>query len=361
MFELDLRHFQNAVVIDAAALSDIFDGYRISITPAQLADLFNLIDQMILRDRIILTGGSRLLSSGSARELDLWTKEDALWLPKSRVTPIKFNPDRCGTTFPNSLGSVDPSRVVRSVGRLAGAEQKWKLPGMPLGGQRHFYDEITAIDLEEKALLDLTFQFSRLTNGIEDSLWRTASSRLVVNITLPPLAYMVFRQIDRIDQFQAATLDQRHKFSDLRKDLRELVELLRDETRSDQKKLAEVRKWERAWTRAATVDITPREYGFRIGSTALPNALWSMLGLLESPEAMDLSALVDIGSTAWDVAQSYYNKNKKNEFLLRPVYATLEQYLATNQIERMGIISRVVGRQLETSRMHARVRSSFTS
>lgn len=168
MYEFDLETFQNAVLIDGAAFHDAFREYSECLTPIQLADIFNIVDQIVLRDRIILVSNSPTLRLDISKTLSTWCQEGALWLPKRRVTPLRLDSNRIADT--KGLKPAERRRIARSVGRLTAAESHWQLPSMPLSGQRFVYDAVTAIDLKDQRLLDLTAQIGKAASAIDEQL-----------------------------------------------------------------------------------------------------------------------------------------------------------------------------------------------
>ncbi len=357
MYELDLETFQNAVLVDAAAFFDAFSGYSERLTPLQLADIFNIVDQIVLRDRIILVSNSSTLRSDISKALNTWSQEGALWLPKRRVSPLSIDTGRVAQI--EGLGSAEKRRVARSVGRLAAAENEWRLPGMALSGQRFVYDAITAVDLERQLLLDLTTQLGQIASTIDRQLGGSVPiSTGFVRLSIPPLALSVFQKIDRIDQLQEASLEERHKFQQLRRSYRDLGQLLRDEQTSDAKKLAEVRAWESQWqTLLRGEDLY--DYSFQVGTQILPKLVGALSGLMSQPSDDPASALTNLALPIGEAAAQAYRAAGPKRFLMRPVYSTFRNYLATNGEQKRAEILRVVGQQLESARQSSHVSSRF--
>lgn len=337
-----------------AALSEIFDNYQNEITAFQLQDLFNLIDQIILRDKLIATGGARLLSRNSTSNLDPWIRSGALWLPKTPIAPLPIAREQLGFEYTH-LSKSERARVVRSIDRLASAEQKWELPGLPLGGQTHFYAKAMASDLENKVMLDLVSQFQRSADKVEENLLITNLGNRSLNLKLPPLAFSVLERVDRIDQIPEATLEERYRFQRLRLDLRALVELLRDQETSDAEKIREVQKWTRAWSKLETGDFS---HHFRLGFR-IPTAVLKSLGLIISPDGTLPAFAAEIASSAAEFAINAWKEAGPKPFLMRPVFQTFKQYFSSNQRQRYGVIRRVAGQQLETARRKELSRTRF--
>lgn len=355
---LNLNTIQNAVLIDAAGLSSTFSTFEEAITPLQLQDVFNLIDQIILRDRVIVVGPPKLITDDARRVLDMWLREGAMWLPKTRTPAMRIAPQIAPSRQPD-ITALEFQRVIRSLDRLAGAESHWQLPGLPLGHQERYYTEIIPKDFHHPAILDPVAQFHEITQGVENILTPidTAISGLV-KLALPPLPLHVFKRIDRIEQIPSATLELRHSFQSFRIQLRGLAELLRDDTRSDAEKIREVCKWQTSWKNVQD-SVGSRSYRFRIGSALTPKMMLSAFGIAVSPPTGLVAAASVILPTILDAAATAVRAAGPKRFLFRPVYEAIGAYTSSNSKERHTHIQRIVGTQLEASRHRAKTRPRF--
>jgi hypothetical protein len=347
-----LRNLQNAVLVDAAAVSDAFSSYDERLAGHQLLDVFNFIEQIILRDKIIAVGGKRLVASHAWELLELWDREGALWIPKARV-PVASIPSPPAPEGGWQVGGNERSRIIRGTRRLIAAEQLWEQPGMPFNAHQGYFDSIVQPDIQD-GIFDLVAQLKRVAGNTLAQYQLLQPKPAFIGLELPPLAFSVFRRIDRIEQLPEETLNQRRRFFELRLQLRELVELLRDPTKTDQQKFCEVRKWKRSWKNLECDPLGEKVYRFQVGSTELLKAIWACGKLVTiGPDTEMVSAMLNAGPTILEAAAQAYGKTGPKSLMLRPVYDTFAEYFAASRIERTAVVRRVVGRQLSNARHSA--------
>ena len=229
---------------------------------------------------------------------------------------------------------------------------------MPLYAQSAYFEEMVHTELQN-SLFDLVAQFGRVTGMTLAQLPRgNRPNGGLANFQLPPLAFLVFRAIDRIDQLPEATLEQRHRFQKLRIELRGLVELWRDPDRSDGAKLIELKKWKDAWRKAEADPLGWKSYRFRVGSTALLKTISTCSGLVAgTPDAA--TSFLGFAPNVLEAVASAYERMGPKTLLMRPVYDTFSEYMASNHAERVNIVRNVVGRQMEHARRLAGQRSRY--
>jgi len=108
--------------------------------------------------------------------------------------------------------------------------------------------ETIAAPLAENALCDSVAHYTHMTKRMQMSMLRQGLSRPhLVNLRIPPLPFEVIRRSGNLHDIIDQTLEVRHLYSGLRRDLSGVSAMLADPSRSPRQKLKEITALERGW------------------------------------------------------------------------------------------------------------------
>jgi hypothetical protein len=276
----------NAILVDAASLDALLSRLSQGYDANDAFDLYELIVQVILRDRIWLAPAKRNLHS--IELMQPWIANGAAVHFRRRV-PV-------GAT-PRFYKANDPN-----FSRLVGTALHYDLPCFIPSEHRQSFNTLAA-PLAENAICDAVAQYRYMSDRMTFSMLRQGVSRPhLVKLRIPPLPYEVIRQSRNIHDVVEQTLEQRHRFSDMRRDLSGVSALLADGSRPPREKVRELEKLQRGWstlyrTADGSVEITLAKSGGYLAELAMGGgqlALGLQTGSIElvSAGAVDLAKLV---------------------------------------------------------------------
>jgi hypothetical protein len=238
---LGLPDCVNAILVDARAVDALLARLATGYEENDARDLYDLLAQVVLRDRLwLLPTRADLPTLGL---MDPWLSNGAaLWLPRRR-TQLRAT-DSIGLS-----GTNVPFRSAeyRQMSRFVQTANAHGLPCYVTGDQARTY-EVVGAPQYENALCDLLGQYSAVEQRVSIGMLRRGVSHPhFVNLRIPPLPFEIIRRSKSLEDVIWHTLDLRHDYTKIRRDLAEVSARLADTTVSPASKLRDLSSLERSW------------------------------------------------------------------------------------------------------------------
>lgn len=328
----------NLGLLDANATGRTFSELGNNFLPVDFFDLCSMIEEMVMRNGIVLVGKYDRLKRPYREALEPFRRDGVFIVCIERASIKKL------AQVPQDV--LDASRHVHNAGmtsssvhdsnmevtRLLGAEASWSVPTIPLLRHLHNYGFTRRRDVDH-TVCDLSARFEDLRTMLEEKLRFEAQHTRTEKVRVPLLAMEVLRRARHFDDLPNAILEVRYDFRKLREAATSLAVQLNDPETNYDDYLRQVRDWNRRWqdvgAKAIAVDAgIGLSSFFTLGrgaeivqalSTCDPlAAVVSMIGL--APDAIEL---------------------RKN-LLFRPVHYTVRNYM-----QHRHLMSSTIGKIFE--------------
>jgi hypothetical protein len=330
----------NAILVDTLAIDALLARLARGYNPRDAYDLYDLLTQIALRDRVwLLPAGTDLYSIGLMQP---WLSNGAaLWLPKRRRAVMDVE----------NLHRTNPRPVFvaaehRRMSKFVQTANFYQLPCYVTSDQSSTFEVIGAPHFEN-ALCDLIGQYSSVEHRIRIGMLRRGVSHPhFVNLRIPPLPFEIIRRSSSLEDVIWRTLDVRHEYSKIRREFGEVSAQLADITVSPAKKLREISSLERSWKAVhkladGAIDVPYGKAGGYLEQFLVSGVqLGFGLGTLE-PGSI-LGGTIGIGHSAarllTPVAQF-----KRAAWRLQPLSHTVRECWTTSDREMLSHLNRVFG------------------
>lgn len=317
----------NLGLLDARATGRTLCELYHMFLPVDFFDLCSMIQEMVIRDKIVLVGKFEMLPKEYRAALQQFIDAGVFELCVERVTIRRLT-----TVAPELLAAgreaYDRRQTSSSVPdadyevtRLLGAEVALRVPTIPLLRHLHNYG-FTRRPAVDHAVCDLSARFSRVQDLAEDRLRFEAQRRRIRHISIPPIALEVLQISGTLDDLVHAILQKRHDYRHLRGRMTELSERLCDRALQFDAHTSIVNEWERRWARVTESSIGGT-MGFGLSSHgALINGFEFLAGL-EAEHWLSVA----VSALKMGLEADRYRRS----LLFRPVHFSVRNYLRTGQ------------------------------
>ena len=326
----------NLGLLDANATGRTFAELRETFLPVDFFDLCSMIEEMVLREKIVLVGKYGKLRRPYRDALEPFSRAGVFEICVERVTIRKL------ATVPHDLlkasqhvhaiGMTSSSVVDadREVARLIAGEIELNAPTIPLLRHLHNYGFIRRPEVDH-AVCDLAIRFQDLKDQAAEKLRFEASRLRAEQIALPPIALQVLERARHFDDLPNEILEVRHIYRRLRESATQLAIELNDPRLGYDEYRRKVRDWKSRWQvagdKAMGVDI-----GLGLTSFAtLDRGAEIVAGLADGDLPGTAISMIGLAREALE-----YRRN----LLFRPVHYTVRNYMR-NHHKMTGIVGRL--------------------
>lgn len=330
----------NAILVDARAVGALLARLSQGYFENDVSDLYDLLTQIVLRDRLwLLPAGSDLPS------IDLmqpWLSNGAaLWLPKRRRGMDLLGGSR-SPAGKHRFKSVEDRRMSRFV-------ETANVHGLPcyITADQSRSFEIVGAPKYENAFCDLLGQYGTVEHRVRTGMLRrgVAHPRLV-NLRIPPVPFEIIRRSNSLEDVIWRTLDVRHDYSKIRREHSEVSARLADMSVSPASKLREIALLERSWQAVhrladGAIDVPHGKSGGYMGQLLVSGIqLGFGLGILE-PGSI-LGGVVGVGHSAAKLVAPAIDFNRAI-WRLQPLGRSVQGYWNASDLQMINHLHRVFG------------------
>ncbi|MGF1621216.1 MAG: hypothetical protein ACFCUR_11440 [Rhodomicrobiaceae bacterium] len=327
----------NVGLLDARGTGAIFGSLRRQFTPVEFFDLCSIIEELVLRERVILVGKFQKLPRNFKWELQPFINE--------QVCEINLQPTRLVNLPPVNKSLAEMIRSGREaelfcstqqdasheVTRLLGAEIDLKAPTTPLLRHLAHFGSSRRPHIDND-VCDLRAQYGKIAGALDDWNWHQTRTTGVKYIAIPPLGLECIQRCYSFEQIPDRILELRHEYRHLRDKMIELAAILSDPKLSKSKYISLISSWSERWN--SCLD-TPSGHVLGIGISNIELLVKGQ----EVTEAVCKSNylkalksvydLVNAGSELWQLR------------LFRPMHRTVHNYLSASPSNMCMEVSRI--------------------
>ena len=253
-----LANNANAILVDSLLVDNLLSRLSFGYDANDAHDLYELIVQVVLRDRVWLVP-----TNNSLRSIDVMQP----WLDNGAAVHFRKRP-------PAGAGRRFYMAREPHFSRYVGTALHYGMPCFVTSEYRKTF-EVLASPLVENAVCDAVAHHSHMTKRMQISMLRQGLSRPhLVNLRIPPLPFEVIRRSRNLGDIMNRTLEVRDQYSGLRRDLSGVSALLADPSRPPREKLKEITALERGWKRLhrtaeGSIEMTLAKSGGYLAELAL--------------------------------------------------------------------------------------------
>jgi len=327
----------NKGLLDARNTGRVFADLADAFYPVEFFDLCTIIEQIVLRDEIVLVGKFGRLPRDHVRALQPFIDDGVFKIcveafPIGRDvatdTDLRMLAHQTGRARLTSGSLVDADYAVT---RLLGAEIALKIPTTPLLQHLHNYQFFRRPILDNTAC-DIVARYSDLADRaqrLKELDFRRCALR---PIPIPPIALQVIQRSHNFEKLREQILQTRRDYRNLRDQMTMLMEMMSDPSLTSSKFFQLADAWDRRWNKLADLSLPSI---MQVGSTAVP--------LLAGGK--ELATAYKSGSTIGTVVAGVKLFSAVGSVMggltLRPVHLSVQNYLKTHPHHMIGAASRV--------------------
>jgi hypothetical protein len=330
---LSLANQTNAILVDGLAIGRLLSRLSCGYHQQDAHDLYELIVQVILRDRVWWLPTSS--TPDSIELLRPWFQHGtAIWLPRGNV--------RQSTTSPRG----QPSRSLGRASKFVQTALHNDIPCLVTSDQRAHFAVLAAPELEN-AVCDLLGQYNSLEQRVRVGMIRRGVSKPhLVRLRIPPLPFEVMRRSSSIAEIVTRTLEVRDEFRSIRRDLAETSAILSDTTVSPNRKLRQITSLERSWRAVqkladGAVEIDHAKSGGYVGQLLLSGAQLGA-GIVLSEIGSIIGGVAGIGHAGTKLTMPSITF-RRAAWRLQPLGDTFRKSWATTDREMINHLNRIFG------------------
>jgi hypothetical protein len=344
----------NLGLLDARATGRTFSELGRTFLPVDFFDLCSMIEEMVLRDKIVLVGKYDMLPRDFRTALTPFVQEKVFELCLERVTLKKLGAVSSELLRAGKLAhdrGMTSSTIEDSdheVARLLAAEIALNVPTISMLRHLHNFGHTRRPDVDH-TVCDLSVRFGDIKALADEKLRFLARQRQMEHIALPPIALEVMQRAHHFDDLPTAILEARDDYRHLREEKTRLAVRLNDPRLGYESYRDQVRDWNARWSnvgeRAVAGDLGLGLTSFK----ALGRGAEFVVGLSTSDYVSVALNTLALASDARDFAR---------DLLFRPVYYTVRNYMRNQRVmaQTIGNIFELdpvlVHRQLSTVASH---------
>ncbi len=340
-----LRHSAfppNVGLADLSGVSKSFFHLRYQFYPVEFADLCTLIDEIVLRDHIILVGKVGTTPQKYLDAIKPLVDAGVFQILAEAFRPAKTETSsaalRAAAKAANSDGLT--AALVEDadleVTRLLGAEAKFGTSSTVLLRNLHNFG-VNRRPKFEHSIIDLVQRNKRLAmdaRALHAEIQRHGvPARGFVQLDVPPLALTVLKNSASFEQVIERLLDLRETASELRNDTSILYERLLHPGTSVELHAELIREWEKKWRKSWEEAIAGKIFICNTSTTMLSKCfeLVRSLGDIQSWHEAVMKGIGVLG----DVREA------SSVDALRAVHTPVRNYLLSSRAEMNAAVSRV--------------------
>ncbi len=327
----------NKGLLDARNTGRTFHDLSQKFFPVEFFDLCSIIEQMVLRDEIVLVGKFEKLHRSYVNALQPFIDAgvfkicvDAFYVEKGLATDPELRLLARQAQL-SGLTSTTLQDGDYAVTRLLGAEISLRIPTVPLLQHLHNYQFFRRPVLDN-TVCDLASKYSYLSQRIQ-MLKEQDFKRLALKpLPIPPMALDVMQRAYNYEKLREQILVSREEFRPLRTEMNRLSQIMIDPSLSSPRFLQITERWEREWQNLASV-----------GFPSLMQLGTSSAQLLEGGSELALAyksgatlGTLKTGLNLMSRASAMYRK-----FTLRPVHLSVNNYVRTHPRQMILAASKV--------------------
>jgi hypothetical protein len=327
----------NKGLLDAWNTGRMFYDLSQRFYPVEFFDLCTVIEQIVLRDEIVLVGKfdrlPRLYSQALKPFIDAGVFKiciDAVKIEKGLATDPELRilaqqACRSGLTA-TSLQDGD-----YAVTRLLGAEITLRIPTTPLLQHLHNYQFFRRSVLDH-TVCDVFSRYSDISARIQQVKAQDFRRARLKPLPIPPIALMVMQRAHNYEKLREQILAVRDEFRPLRDQMHSLGSMLGDPELSSEKFFQLSERWEANWLKAANIGIPSMvQVGMSTGQL--------LEGGREIASAYQNGAT--IGSVVTGLKMLDWLRSLAGQLTLRPVHLSVNNYIRTHPRQMVVAASRV--------------------
>lgn len=326
----------NSVCIDTSALAKTAFSLSQKFSLVEFIDFCSLIEQLVLRDALILTGSANAVQKCMLERIQPWLKSGAIILAHEKPRPVKLpNLEKV-----NLLGAhpdfADHDKTRQNdaryeTSRLIAAQECFQRPAMPLVRNYRDFDEYVKPDICQMAF-NLAAKYEEQVQQIHN--FKIHINQHVPNYTqiqFPPIAIQILKEAKSFDDLVKLALQFRSRYQQLRHKINELEESQRDPALSVIEKQNELNGWVESWNK----NITGSNSGtliFGQTSVGLTSGIAAIgAGLAQSQPSQTLAGGVQTTTSLIEIIKKV--SGNKHDRLLQPIRSAFMGSLRTSQPE----------------------------
>ncbi|MBY0562435.1 hypothetical protein, partial [Hyphomicrobium sp.] len=249
----------NVGLADLSGVSKIFYHLRQRFYPVEFADLCTLIDEIVLRDHIVLVGKTETTPKHYLAAIQPLIDEGVFHVLTEPFRPVRTEASSTAMRAAAQAAGRDMLTAASiedadlEVTRLLGAEAKFGRPATVLLRNLHNFG-VNRRPKFEHGIIDLVHRNRRLADDartLHTEIQRNGvPARGLVKLDVPPLALNVLKNSASFEQVIERLLDMRDTASELRYDTSVLVERLSNPATTLDQQADLTRKWEMKWRKS---------------------------------------------------------------------------------------------------------------
>lgn len=305
----------------------------------EFIDLCTIIEQIVLREEIVLVGKYNLLPRNYVSALKPFVDAgvfkiciDAFQIEKDLATETELRmlaqqAKLAGLTN-TSLKDAD-----YAVTRLLGAEIALRIPAVPLLQHLQNYQFLRRSVLDN-TVCDLTRRYADLSERVKKYKEPDFRRALLNPLPIPPIALQVLQRAHNFEKLREQILTTRDEFAPLRRRMTELATMMSDPDLDSTTYFSLLEAWEKQWRSLSDVAMPSLVH---MGDTT--NALLSHGREMASAYKNGASfGTVLAGLKLVDMVGTMARKAT-----FRPVHLSVNNYVRTHPRHMIGAVSRVFG------------------
>ncbi|MGO9546793.1 MAG: hypothetical protein ACLPPF_18600 [Rhodomicrobium sp.] len=327
----------NVGLLDARATGRKFYCLRQSFLPVDFFDMCSIIEEICLREKIVLVGKWRLIPSDFKAAIQPFVDERVFQLVleptilKKMVAPDAMIMSAASAANKKSLTSATTEDANLEVARLLGAEVSFKVPALPLLGHLQHFGQMRRPVIDH-LVCDLAAQYQDVRELAEDAIWRHSQRNGLRHVSIPPIALEIIRRCSSIDQVVTRTLEMREEFWALRQKMTELADILADPSLSVEKYLSLTQDWKGRWE--------------QLSASALQcNMSYGLSDFTLLANGYELSSAIESHNYVGAIMSGVRILNQGRQYLrhqlFRPIRTPVRNYLRTTRTEMCAAVSKI--------------------
>lgn len=331
----------NVGLADLSGVGKIFYHLRYRFLPVEFADLCTLIEEIVLRDHILLIGKGATTPKHYVDAIEPLIRAQVFQF-NLKSTPIG-RIERPSISALNASHSAYVQGLTKStitdadleITRLLGAEADLKIPATVLLRNLHNFG-VARRPRFEHVLCDLVERNKKLARDAQslhgEILRYGPPARGFVNLNLPPLALAVFERAASFEKVIEMILDLRAALTDLRNETRALNEQLSDPATPFEDFDRLIQEWETRWRMSWNTALASPMY---VANTSVALLIRSGLVVKSLCTGEWAGAFKDGAGVLKDI----YNEAQLRA--LRPLHRPVANYLNSSRNQMREHVSRV--------------------
>lgn len=326
----------NVGLLDARGTGSIFNSLRQKFTPVEFFDLCSVIEEFVLREKVVIVGKYKSLPRPLRDELEPFIRAGVIEInlkptqilsvqdPTPQLLSLAQRAERDGL-YSSTL--VDAKYEVT---RILGAEIDLKLPTTPLLRNLAYFGVSRRPPLDH-AVCNLKARYDELSGKLDNVRWISSKSAGIKYLSVPPIALLCLQRSNSFDQVRERILDARDEYEPLRKMMIELSDILSDPKVQLDKFIQVLSRWEDRWRKMTEPS------SFTMG--------WGISAQTLLVQGAKITAALKTGNYRSLIEPIFqacrYCFSEKEERLFRPLHTTVRNYLHSSGDEIAQSVSNV--------------------